>query len=225
MRRELSRLCAAAAASGWLLPGALMVPSCCDRGRPWSLALLPPPDGTASVAAWPAGRRGMHCCHRVPTYCSCCRRRSHLTSPHPALRLPLPPLLQQERAAPGHSVQKRGGPPTLPNHWPAQVGGVGWRRQPGAAGSWAGAPVRAGDTRGRPSLAGSARLPATPNPAQRPSQRTLGLTLPLLPARPAAPACSQGARVEVNFGRQLFQYDWAALVAREQAAQQEALHR
>jgi hypothetical protein len=35
---------------------------------------------------------------------------------------------------------------------------------------------------------------------------------------------SQGAKVEVNFGRQPFQYDWTMLVAREQAAQEEALH-
>ncbi|KAI7842482.1 hypothetical protein COHA_003836 [Chlorella ohadii] len=35
---------------------------------------------------------------------------------------------------------------------------------------------------------------------------------------------SQGAKVEVNFGRQPFHYDWNVLVAREEAAQQEALH-
>lgn len=37
--------------------------------------------------------------------------------------------------------------------------------------------------------------------------------------------CSQGAKVEANFGRQPFQYDWTLLVAREQAAHEEALHR
>ena len=44
-------------------------------------------------------------------------------------------------------------------------------------------------------------------------------------ALPRGAICSQGASVEVNFGRQPFQYDWTVLVAREQAAQEEALHR
>lgn len=45
------------------------------------------------------------------------------------------------------------------------------------------------------------------------------------PAPPPLLLCSQGAKVEVNFGRQPFHYDWNVLVAREEAAQQEALHR